>query len=113
MSDPGIASEQGLRIPIEYVCEGVRTEYATNLVVQHTEHEFVLSFYRIQSPIIIGSRDERERQIEGMRSVQADCVARIVVAPGRMPDFVIAIQGNLDKHRERFGESEPIGSVES
>lgn len=33
--------------------------YATNVTVQHTPHEFVISFYEAHPPLIVGSQEER------------------------------------------------------
>ena len=54
--------------------------YATNITVQHTPHEFVISFYEAHPPVILGSLEEREAQLEAIDRVYAPCVARITVA---------------------------------
>jgi hypothetical protein len=40
--------------------------YATNITVQHTRHEFVISFYEAHLPMILGSEEEREAQLEAV-----------------------------------------------
>jgi hypothetical protein len=78
-------------------------QYATNLVVQHTEHEFILSFFEMQRPPLIGSLEERRAILEKLEYVPVKCFARIIVSPDRFPSFVEALQGNLEKYRESFG----------
>ena len=84
--------------------EDVVTRYATNLVVQHTEHEFVISFYEARIPPLIGTPEENRAVLQQMGAVTAQCVARIVVAPGRMPDFVRALQENLERYQAHTRE---------
>jgi len=87
-------------VPIQWhVPEDLTCQYATNLVVQHTEHEFVISFFRTAPPLIVGTPEETRAQLEQIGYVRADCVARIVVAASRMPDFVQVLQGSLEAHR--------------
>ena len=84
--------------PLEWhVPDDLASHYATNFVVQHTDAEFILSFFEIVPPIVVGSEEERRAQIEKIPSVRADCVARIIVSPQRLPDFLKAIQTNLEK----------------
>jgi len=95
MADKAI---EPIAIPIEWrVPEDLKTHYATNLVIQHTNQEFIISFFETKNPIILGTPDEVKSQYEKIKSVKADCVARIVVTPKRMEDFIKVIQTNLDK----------------
>ena len=48
--------EQAINLPIEWnYPENIVSKYATNLVVPHTEHEFILSFFEARSPVILGT----------------------------------------------------------
>ena len=99
-----VDGEQGLLVPLEYVIpDSLVSRYATNMVVQHSEHEFVLSFFEIQSPVLLGSPEEARSRLDEMGSVRARCVARIIVAPERMPGFIQALQANYDRHVEQRG----------
>ncbi len=75
--------------------EGLAGRYATNMVVQRTEHEFILSFFEAYPPMVIGSPDEIKAQLEQLETVRAECIARIIVAASRMPEFVEVLQKNL------------------
>jgi hypothetical protein len=91
--------EKGVPLPLKYLCDGAVAQYATNLVVQHTEHEFILSFYQAHAPIIIGTPEERQRQLEQIDSVPASCVGRVIVTPKRMRDFLSVMQANFDAYQ--------------
>jgi len=89
-------------IPIEWIIpEDTVTRYASNMVVQHTESEFIISFFETQPPIILGTPDEAEALMSQLRSVRAKCVARVVVSPKRMEEFITVLQNNLAKYQER------------
>lgn len=72
------------------------TCYATNLVVQHTEHEFFITFFELVPPITLSKTSEEIKQME---SVQAHALTRIVVTPERLESFIQAMQENLDRYR--------------
>jgi Protein of unknown function (DUF3467) len=90
-----------IALPIEFLESDVRTNAATNIVVQHTEHEFFISFYEIHPPLILGEGEERRHAAEAVKSVSARCVARIIVAGDRMPEFVEVLERNLEKYRKQ------------
>ncbi len=94
------AQDNELRIPIEHVIpDSIETRFADRIVVQHAEHEFHISFFQIERPIVFGTPDETRQRLFDMGSLKAVCVARIVVAAGRMPDMVRALQENLEHYR--------------
>jgi hypothetical protein len=44
-----------LELPIEWhIPDSLVTHYVTNMVVQHTPHEFIISFFDIKPPLIVG-----------------------------------------------------------
>jgi hypothetical protein len=88
--------QKGLGIPLEFETPSdIQTVYATNMTIQHTEHEYILSFYEVVNPVLLGSLEEKLEALKKMGSVKAHCVARIVIAPGRMPNFLKVIQENM------------------
>ncbi len=88
---------------IEYhLPDEMASSCATNLLVQHTDHEFVLSFFEARLPPSSGEPDEIDEQIKELRGkVRAECVARITVAASRMPEFVDVLQKNLEAFGSR------------
>lgn len=98
---------EGLALPLEWhVPEDVSSRYATNLIVQHSEHEFIISFFEAVPPLVLGEPEEVRTQLEKLGTIQARCVARVIVAAGRMPEFVRVLQGNLENYLSKFGDSE-------
>jgi hypothetical protein len=90
---------KGIYVPIEWHApEDLISRYANNILVQHEEHEFIISFFEIRPPLLLGSPEEIKAKLEQTESVRAECVARIIVAADRMPSFIEALQGNLEKY---------------
>ncbi len=80
---------EGREVPVEwYVPENVLSGYATNMTLQRTEHEFILSFYEQRIPIVFDS----QAQIDHVR---ATCFARVTIAAARFPGFMDVLQQAL------------------
>jgi hypothetical protein len=102
MAEDKLEETHFAQVPLEwYVPEDLVSRYATNLVVQHSEHEFVISFFEIHPPLLLGTPEEIEAKLKQIESVQAHCVARIIVAAERMPEFLQVLQHNLDRYFAR------------
>ena len=85
------SKEMKIELPIEYyVPETIVSHYATTLAVQHAEHEFIVSFFEIMPPLILGP--DKDEQVRNLDSVRAVCVARIIIAKDRMPGFIKALE---------------------
>lgn len=94
-------------IPIQWVVpDSIVSQYATNMIIQHFEHEFILSFFETKPPLIVGVPSKE--QLETLTSVKSTCIARIVIAPERMPNFVAALQTNLEKWLSKQASKETI-----
>ena len=93
-----MSETDALAVPIEWqIPEDLTPRYATNFVIQNTGHEFVLSFFEVRPPIILGNPEEKRAQLEKLGSVSAKCIAQIVLSPTRMAEFVRL----LHMHHER------------
>lgn len=89
-------------IPVEWEIPDSPAPYATNLVVQHTEHEFRISFFQVEQPILLGEEEERDRQAEAVEMVPARCVARVIVSATKMEDFVNVLQENFGRYKNTY-----------
>ncbi len=102
MSDPvppQPESGDGLRIPLVYdPPRETLTRYATNFVIQCLQHEFVVSFYEAEAPILLGSSEENKAALQSLGAIHARCVARIVVAPERMKEFARIVASAMDRY---------------
>lgn len=95
-------TSEAKQIPIEFVIpDGIVSRYATNMVVQHTEHEFIISFFEAENPFLLGSDEEKRAGLERIEKIRSICVGRIVVAPGHMQEFIEVLQQNLETYRAR------------
>ena len=91
MSEP-----KGKPVPIQWeIPDDLLTQVATNFVVQHTNQEFILSFFKLFPLIILGSPEEKKAQIEELTQARAQCVAQVVLTPQRMGELIAILQKNL------------------
>lgn len=81
--------------------DDIVARYATNMIVQRSEHEFIISFFEVKPPLLLGSPEEINEKLSKIKSVQANCVAQIIVAADKMSSFVEALQKNLEKSGKR------------
>lgn len=65
--------------------------YATNMLVQSGDNELYVSFFESPPPVLFTPDDAKS-----LESVKAECIARIVISPDRMPKFIEALQKQLD-----------------
>ena len=85
-----------IKLPVHWTNpQDVISRYATNMLVQHTEDEFVISFFEIHPPIITPATEQLPEFVE------AECVARIIVNENRLDQFIEALQTNLNNYREK------------
>lgn len=79
--------------------ESLQTHFVTNIVVQHQPDFFILSFFEVFPPPILGKTlEERQAALEALDRVDAVCVARLVVSPQKMKEFAKAINDNIATH---------------
>ncbi len=82
--------EKTIQVPIEWHSpENLMSHYANNMVVQHTPHEFIVSFFETRPPLILGDIEKHAEQLKSVRSL---CVARLIIAPERMGEFIKVLQ---------------------
>ena len=79
-----------------HIPEGIVSKYATNMVVQHSDQEFILSFFELLPPMIFGTPQDLEK-LDNMSAVRAECIARVIVSAERMPKFIQALQQTLER----------------
>ena len=98
---------EGRPLPVEWhSSENIVSRYATNMVVQHSDQEFIISFFEARPPLVLGKPEEIETTLSQIKSVRADCVARIIVSAGRMPEFVKVLQDTLANYLAKVNDLE-------
>jgi hypothetical protein len=85
MSEKLIAKK--VRIDRKYP-DDLQSFFVSNIVVQHQPDHFILSFFEVWPPAILGDSEAETQKV-------LDCVARIVLTPDRMKEFVQLISENL------------------
>jgi hypothetical protein len=85
------------RIPIDWeIPEDLPTLFVNNMTIQFTGNEFILTFYQLVPPPLLGPL--ADKKLERLEKVSAVAVARIAVAAGRMPNFINAMKQHLEKY---------------
>lgn len=100
-----LEEKDAVQVPIEWhIPEDIKTQYATNMLVQHTENEFIVSFFEAWPPFLSGTPEEIKAMLEELKSVRATCISRIVMSPQFMERVVKALQTNLERFKQRKQE---------
>ena len=74
------------------LAQDVAPAYVTNVAVQRTEHEYILSFFEVLPPLLFGTPEAVMQQIGGMQHAPTRCVARVVIARTRMKEVAELFQ---------------------
>jgi len=93
----------GMVVPIDFSSGGeLAAIHANNVLIQHTDHEFVITFFEVLPPVVTPDPARQARELARIKSVQARAVARIVMSPGRAKEFMAALQDNLANYAARL-----------
>ena len=97
MSDPeDVRQDASASIQIIAGDEDLKGRYANLMSVSHTGEEFVLDFFSVTP----SSRGEAHGTL----------VSRVVTSPSHFKRIVAALEDNVDKYEQQFGEiEEPSG----
>ncbi|GAC1342825.1 MAG: hypothetical protein NVSMB27_02120 [Ktedonobacteraceae bacterium] len=77
--------------------EGLQSRYANNVLVQTGQHEFVISFFEMQLPTLLGSPEDNKAKLKEMEKIRAECVSKIIMTPELVQGFIDALQSELDR----------------
>jgi hypothetical protein len=77
--------------------DSLTTRYAFDMLVTHTEHEFIIAFFEIIPPLPVDGPDS-----DDSRPVQAECVGRFVVSAARMEGFIHALKADFERFKSEF-----------
>lgn len=88
----------------EYPDENI-TKFTNDLAIQFDDENFILSFFEILPPMLLGS-DEKElqKQMTKIEYVNAHCVSRMIVTPKKLKSFIDALVNNYEKYQARLSE---------
>lgn len=82
--------------------DDLQSHFVQSLVIQHQPDYFVLSFFEVWPPPILGETEaEKHKLLEELDNIEAKCVARLVVTPDRMEEFLRLITENYSKYANK------------
>jgi hypothetical protein len=65
------------------------TVFANDIVIQHMGDHFIVSFFQIMPPLIIGdTQEERDKTLSQISEIEAQCVGRIVLTPEGLQELI-------------------------
>lgn len=93
--------------------DDLQSYFVSNIVVQHRTEHFVLSFFEVWPPPLLGKEEDRQKALEELDSIEARCVARLVVTPNTMREFVEVMSDNLEQFEEMTQVLEALDDEET
>lgn len=92
--------EKSVRVNWIYPDE-LQSHFVSNMVVQFQPESFILSFFEVWPPAILGETEaEKQRAIAAINSVDAKCVARLVVTPTKIAEFIETMKQNFQNYEK-------------
>jgi hypothetical protein len=79
----------------------VRPSFVNDLIISHSENEFVLTFGVMEPPAIID-----EKELEAFQQVEAIAVAKLVVTPNFAEKVLNALSKNIDNYKQVFKKND-------
>jgi len=102
-----------VRLPLTwFIPDSIVSKYANNVVIQHTETDFIISFFEVRPPLLLGNSEEVQERIAEMDSVQAECIARIIMHESQARGLLGALERNLELHSRKYGDDEDAEPTE-
>ena len=88
----------------EYPDENI-TKFTNDLAIQFDDENFILSFFEILPPMLLGS-DEKElqKQMSKIKYVNAHCVSIDTDLSQTSPWFIDVLVNNYEKYQARLSE---------
>jgi hypothetical protein len=103
-------------LPISWVtAPEITSKYANHVIIQTGPEETYVSFFEARPPHVTGSNEEVERKAKEIKSIEAKCVARIVMPRSLLAKMTTAFQKLLDQRQDyeaKKGEHQPADASE-
>lgn len=101
-----------LDLQIEWkVPENIIRRYATNMYVQLGENEFFISFFEVIPPAFSGTPEQMAEQAKNLKTVQANCVASIIVVPEKLPSFIRVLEQMMENYLAQQQKETPVSAA--
>ncbi len=102
MSEAEQEEQQGITLPIDWhFPENIQSRYANNMLVQAGRLEFIITFFEMQLPMLLGTPEENKEKLEEMESIRAECVSKIILSPELVPGLISALQTELERYQSQ------------
>jgi len=112
MTNEETRAGKAVRLKREYP-KDLESNFVSNMVVQHQPDFFVLSFFEIWPPAILGdTEEERQEVLESIEEVEAKCVARLVITPSKMREFLKVMSENWERYEKMVAELQAASEQE-
>lgn len=99
---PKMPENLGKKIKIERTYpDDLKSYFVANVVVQHQPDNFILSFFEVWPPAILGETEEEKlKEFNTIDQVEAKCVARLVLTPSKMKEFLDTMADNWKNYEQ-------------
>lgn len=88
-------------IPVEFVIPPeLISYYPNNYIIQDNGNDFVISFFEIFPPIVLGNPEEVEIQVNNIDKVQAKCIARLQFSNEHFQEFLKVMNDHFEKRQQ-------------
>jgi hypothetical protein len=99
-----MADEQDIALPLLWLdVDDAEISFVNQLVVQHHENDFILTFGHVAPPMLVGTPEENRRRAENIPYVPVKTVKRVGMTPDRMEQFIAVMVDNYRRWSERQG----------
>lgn len=101
------SSSEGRSVPLIWTDRDEQpVMFVNQILAQHVNDEFLVSFGQVSPPAILGTDDERQEALARVEFVPVRTVARIGLPAQRMREFVAVMQESLEQYeRESQGRT--------
>lgn len=99
-----------VNLPVQWqIPDDAVAAYATNFVIQRMQHEYLISFFQVQPPLILGTPEQVIEKVSHLDRVPARLVGQIVIAEDRLQELQKLLQtaGTLTPPIESATPSSP------
>mgnify|MGYP001592478786 CR=1 FL=1 len=92
--------------------DGLQSYFVDNIVVQHQPDRFILTFFEVWPPAVVGDPAEQKAELDSIDSVEAKCVARLVLTPKTMRQLAKLVAENLANYEKLMQKLQEAGEEE-
>lgn len=97
-------AEKGRLVSVDYSTgNDLLPVHANQVIVQHSETEFIVTFFEVLPPVINPDPSRQAKEVERLRTIKARPVARIVMSPDRARALLTVLTENVQRYESNVG----------